>query len=807
MLARLGPDLAYALRLWRLRPGLGFAAIFTIALGVGAVTALFSLVDTVTLRPLPLPSPERVLAVHRVDATHASISQPDAIDLRRRLQAFDAFAVAIPDWSLDWQHQGTPERLIGVLTEAEYFRVVDRPAIVGRLLDAGDDKKGASAVVVLAENFWRRRFDADRGVLGTHLSLSGVDAIVVGVAPTAADLYASDPAVYVSTPAFAPWALGSAGSNNFEAVARAKAGVSVEVARADLRRASAQRAKDFPQGSDKQLDGTAFLEMLTLNQRSSLWTLLGAAVLLLVLAGANVAALLLVRTSTRHGEMALRRALGAGAGRLAQQLLVEGATLAIAGGALGVLFAQGLLRGLILVLPESLPRVAQASVDLRALAVCAGVSLLGALVFSLAPLLHLRRGDHGFRAGRGVGSSASRRTLGAFVALEVAIAVALLGSASLLLRSYAGLAREPLGFDPQHTLVADLVLPESRYIRIEPQSAAVRRIVETLQHTPGVTGAAFVSGLPLSPGSGIGHSLVAEGIDFGSDDPGARYRPFHGDYFGAMRIGVLAGRGIATTDLDDGARPAWVNRRFVETYLKGREPLGQRIAWKPGEASPAEQGPQWMHIVGVVDDVKTGTLRDGDEPAVYAPYLQREDNWIRFGALVARVEGDPLAYRDALQAAVASADSAVPLDKTMSLAQRAAGSLARDRFNVLVVGAFAALAVLLGLQGIFGVVAYAVERRRAELALRIALGAAPAQATALMFRDGMRQALLGSVLGVFLAMVFARLAQRLLFGISAQDPSVPIAAAFAVLCVCALAIWWPARRAAAADPRVALRSE
>jgi putative ABC transport system permease protein len=352
------------------------------------------------------------------------------------------------------------------------------------------------------------------------------------------------------------------------------------------------------------------------------------------------------------------------------------------------------------------------------------------------------------------------------------------------------------------------VLPEARYSEIAPQSRAVTTMVDALAREPGVAAAGWVVGTPLSGGCCMGHGVVVEGEERPAGERrGTRVRLFHGDYFGALATPVVRGRAPAANDFADGERVAWVNRAFARSFFGDADPVGRRIAWRPGEATDAALGPQWMRIAGVVEDYRAVSMREGDEVAVYAPYVQRDDNWVRFGHLVARVEGDPSAYREALERAVAAADAAVPLAGFETLRERVQGALARDRFALQLVGGFGAIALLLGLQGVFGVVAFTVERRRAEIALRLALGAPASRAASMVLRDGAKQVLAGLLAGVAGALVAGRMAESLLHGVDARDPLAFLVAILALAAAGALAVWLPARRATRVEPMAVLRAE
>ncbi len=775
-------------------PGFAVTAIATLALGVAGITVVWALTEAVLLEPLPLPGSGQIVAMYRVGRDEAGVSLPDSIALRERLHRFEAVSVVAPDFALDRVDGDRPQRVRAALVESTYFQVVALAPVHGRLLTPADDRPGAAAVAVLGEGYWRSAFAANPDVLGRQLMLSGVSTEIVGVIADRADMGEAGIELWASIPPFAPWAPSSPGSNNFELVGRVAANATVAQARAELATVSAELARERS-NPDKVLDAMPMLEFVTAGARQGLWLLLSAVSLLLLLATANIAALVLVRSNRRAAELSLRHALGASRGQLLRQLLAEGLLLGLIGGTLGIVLAIagfGLLRDLA---ADALPRLATAAVDLSVVTVAGVVALLSALMSSALPALRVRSERAATRVV-GIGNQRSEtRALARLITLEVALASALLGATGLLAQSFLALNALPLGFDPGGVISGEVVLPESRYDQLEPQSSAFTSMVQALSAQPGVEHAALVVGPPLTAGQGIGHTLLVEGATL--DDAGARYRPFVGDYFSAMGMPVLAGRGIAPGD-DTGERLAWVNQTFVRQYLAGREPIGARVAWKPGEAG-ADDAPRWMRVVGIVADVRGSALRVDEPPVVYAPYVQREANWIRFGTLVARVKGDPDSYRDTLARAVQAGDPALPLGEVASMRDRSDRALARDRFMLQLVALFAGLALLLGAQGVFGVVAFAVEQRRTEIGVRLALGARPAQAMTTLMRSTLTPILIGSGLGLLLAVAAGRVLSSLLFAVSATDPVALTAAAVTLISAALLAAWLPARRAQRVD--------
>lgn len=794
-------ELRQALRQLRRYPGFAVNAIVTMALGIASVTAVYALVEAILLEPLPIPAPEQVVAVHRYGARDAHLSLPDVIWLREHWGAAAAIATVSPDFALDRTDGELPVRVRATLVEADYFRVVPLPPLLGRLLQRSDDQVGAPPVVVLGERYWRQQFAADPQVLGRVLVLSGISATVVGVAADAADIGESDTDLWAPLPPFAPWAPGSPGSNTFAAVARLDATRAPAEARTELQAVSRALAT-LRDNDGKVLDATPWLSYHTAGAREGLWLLLAAAGLLLALATANVAALVLVRTVKREAELSLRHALGATRGAILRQLLAEGCWIGAAGALLGIVLASVAFELIRAQAAFALPRLAGADLDGSVLLMALLSTGVSVLLFSALPAWRVRSERSTARAS-GIGQSRSTaRSLRMLITLEVALASALLGSALLLAQSFVALSALPLGFNPGGVTTGDVVLPDARYNDRETQTRAFTAMVDALAQAPGVREAALVVGPPLSGGQGISHTLLIEGRELG--DANAAYRPFLGDYFAAMGVPLRAGRAIEPGDAG-GERVAWVNEAFVRRFLATQDPLRARVSWLPGEAGP-DPLPRWMRVVGVVSDVRGSSLRSDDQPTVYAPYTQREASWIGFGTLVARVEGDPGAYRDTLARAVIAGDPALALGEVATMNQRSERVLASDRYVLQLVGMFATFALLLGLQGVFSVVAFAAQQRRTEMGVRLALGACPAQAMQVLVRATLPQILAGTTLGLALTILGGRMLGSLLYGVTAFDPLTLTLTALLLLGAGAVAAWLPARGAGRIDLTETLRS-
>jgi putative ABC transport system permease protein len=797
-------DLRFGWRRLVREPRLAVAVILMIALGIGSSAAIFTIVNGVLLQPMVLPGADRVVAVHRLDSREGDLSQPDAADIRQEARSLAAFGVAATGWSLDMLVGGEPVHLAGALTEAGYFKALGLPSVEGRLLLPSDDAPGAPAVAVLGENFWRTRFGGDRSVVGRTITISDVPTTIVGIAPARADVFDAGVDAWVTILPFAAWGHESRGSNNFAAMARLAPGTSLRSANEELKVVTQRLEARYPDTNHgKILTLTPLQDFLVSDVKRGLWLLLGAVLLVLLISTANVATLLLLRASARMKEVGVRQALGAAPWRIARQLLTEGVLLSLVGGTVGVTVAWIGFGALKRFMPASLPRLEETGPDLRVLLFSLALSIVTGIGFSLAPVLRLR-GNRSLMAlglARGVIRGGGRRLLAPLVVGEIALALVLLAGAALLLRSFTNLLEVPLGFDPKGVAVGEVVLPESRYAEPARQTAAFRRMVEVLREKPGITDAAFLVGRPQGAAA-IGHGFTIEGRTYApGDEPGARYRPYLGNIFDVLGIRLLRGR--IPVEREGGLHEAVVNERFVERHLAGVNPIGVRFAWR----AEAGKAPVWTTIVGVAQNIKSGAIRENDSPAVYAPYLQREDDWIRFGTLLAKVDGAPATYRQTLQDAVSASDAMVPLESFTTLQAEVDQALAADRFSLRLVSLFGIIALILSMQGIFSVVSYDVEQRRAELSLRMALGARSSDVLGLVLRRGTQYALGGLLLGGAGAVALTRTMDSLLYETSTQDPIALGGAAIVLGLVCVTAVTFAGLRVTRLDPASVLASD
>ncbi len=796
-------DLRYAFRFFKKSPGFFLLAVGTLAFGIGANAAIFTLVNGVLLNPLPLPSGERIAFLTR----SGDVSLPDGVDWRARNRSFESISLFLRTWAFDWTGTNEPERLMGTVADADFFRVLGVRPVLGRFFGASDDRLGADRVIVLSNGFWKRAFGSERSVIGRKIRLSDHLATIIGVAPPEADFLHDGVDLYVPAAVEAPWAIEERGTNNFDAIGRLRPGVSIGRAREEMVAITTDLSRIYPRtNAHKIVRPILLLEFLVKSIRPALLVLLAAVGLVLLLACLNLASLLLARASVRQPEIALRVALGASRGRIVRQLVTEGLLLSSLGGALGVALASLGKDALIALAPGALPRASEIGLDLRVVLFGVLLAFVTGIAFGLAPALSIGRTDPALalaRAGRGGdGGRAQHRTLGFVVSVEVALACLLLVGAGLLLGSFRKLSSAPLGFAPDHVLTASLVLPESRYSERGPQTRAFEGIVAESARIPGVISAASVIGAPLESG-GIGGGLKIEGRPepLPKERPSARSRPVVGNYFATLRLGVVKGRALTPADREGTLPVAVVNRQFVREVFPSEDPIGRRILWNGWGADV------WMTIVGVTEDVRRSDIAAPDEAAVYTPYSQRPASWQRFGTLVLRTSGDPAAYGRSLRRAVWAVDPRLTLSDVRTMEESKASALASRRFSSHLLTGFGVAALLLALQGIAGVLSYSVAQRRREFGIRIALGASAGDIFASVLRRALRLTALGLAAGLVGALALTRLISGLLYGITASDPATYAVAAGIVVVTALVACAVPARRAMRVDPMVAIRAE
>jgi len=812
MIHDLAQDLRFALRTMRHQPGHTSVAILTLAVGIGASTAIFSLVNAIVLRPLPFRDPDRLVLVEtrRVADNKRPFTIPDYVDYREQNRTLEGLA-AYTRWSANLTGRGEPERLQGMRISANAFELLGVRAAVGRALRPEDDTPGREHVVLLSDAFWRRRFAADPGCVGQSLVLNDEVFTIAGVLPPDFISPVRDAEITIPlAPDTDPLRHVRTSVNFLRGIGRLRAGVPREQAEADLTRIQLQLARLYPDGDGAKIGLmlTPLAETIVGDFRVTLWTLLGAVGVLLLIACVNLANLALVRAAARRHEFAVRTAVGATGGRLVRQLVTESLVLAAFGGAAGVFLALWSVPLLLRLNPQGLPRTAEVAVDLPVLGFALALTLVAGVIFGLAPAwnamrvdLHAELKEDGRGTSGGPRRDRARRLL---VVGETALSVLLLIAAALLVQSFAGVSAVPPGFDAERVLTVRLSLPQARY----PDRATLLRFHDALEarlaSAPGVEAAGSVSILPLSG--------MLSAVDFTIDGREARvrevlntsYRIADGGYFKAMGIPVLAGRAFDARDRDGTPAAALVSRSFAERFWPKASPIGARVHINDNEGPPRP-----IEIVGVVGDVKHEGLDAESKLMLYVAAAQlHPDQVAQYGGSqfwVVRTKADPASLSGAVRDAIAKVDPLAPAANLRPLAQYVETSVAPREFSMRLLVAFAVVALALAGMGLYGVIAHGVAQRRRELAIRVALGAQRGDLLRLVVGQAMRVSAIGVALGLVAAYFLTRLMASLLFGVSATDP--PTFAAIAVLqmAVALMACWLPASRAAQADPLGAMR--
>ena len=800
-------DVKFGARVLLKSPAFTAVAVLVVALGVGANTAIFSVVNAVLLRPLPFEEPERLVRVFGTNARRNSLRRPHSFpnfaDLRAQNGAFEAMS-AYSGTTAALSTGDAPEQITGVSATGEIFRVLRTKPAAGRLLAPEDERAGGSAAVVISHGLWQRRFGGDPSVVGRHVKLDGRDREIVGVTPAGFGFeFVPEPADFWTTIDPGDELGSQRGAIWLESIGRLKPGVTVEQARSEMATVMGRLEQQY-QDSNAGI-GTNLIpahEDLVGDLRPTLLVLLGAVGFVLLIACANVANLLLARATGRGREIAVRVALGAGRVRIVRQLLTESLLLAAAGGLLGLLLATWGVELLAAFVPENVPRFGETGLDPTVLGFTVAATALTGLLFGLAPALQASRLDlneslkEGGRSGMdGRGRSRVRSLL---IVAEVALSLILLVGAGLLVKSFIKLRSTDPGFDPNNTITASLSLASVRYAEEEQIDRFYRQLIERVRQLPGVESVGAVTPLPLT-GNGMAFTFRVVGQP--DPPPGQRQsasaKIVTPDLFRAMGVPLRKGRAFDDRDRG-GAPPAIiVNEAFARRYLPGEEPLGKRLRLGINNIEG--------EIVGVVGDVRGASLATEPTPEYYIPHAL-----VPFGdaSLVVRTStSDPAALAPALRAAMNELDREQPLYDVRTMQALVARSVARQRFSMTLIAVFAALAVALASAGIFSVMSFLVAQRTHEIGIRMALGAQRRDILRLVVGHGMALTLAGLALGLVGSFFLTRLMTGLLYQVSAKDPAVFAGIPVLLAAVALFACYLPARRATKVDPMVALRYE
>jgi putative ABC transport system permease protein len=809
-------DIRYSLRRLVKSPAFTFVVVLTLALGIGANTAIFSAVNAVLLRPLAFRDPERLVTIEHFYPSLGDLKTPASApgfrDYQARCHAFESMAVET-NWAANLTGVGEPVRIQGARVSGRYFTTLGMPALVGRTLLSGEDSAGHDRVVVLSYGIWQRLFGGERSVVGQTLSLNGEGYQVVGVMPR--DFRgAFNREVELWTPVvFRPDQLVDAerGHEFLNLVARMRPGVPPEQAAAEVRTLAAQLKTEYPDAysSDWSLVTTPLAQRTIGSVRPALLVLLGAVGFVLLIACANVANLLLARAAARSKEIAVRTALGASRERLLRQLLTESLLLALTGGLLGLGLAYWGVRSVAALNPGNLPRADEIGIDGSVMAFTLVVSVLTGLLFGLAPALHAAAADlHGMLKEGGRGSAGDRSGQGLrrmLVVAEVALALTLLTGAGLLVKSFARLQGVDPGFDPDRLLTFNLALPPARYPSDTQQIAFTDQVLPALAAVPGVRAVGSTSVMPF------GGSWSTSSFEIEAYQPPPKVPNPWGDirivspgFFDALRIPLRRGRAFTEQDRLGAPLVAVVDDELVRRYWPKDEPIGKRITYGPPPGVADTSAREWIEVVGVVGHTKHEGLDAENRVQVYLPYAQRG---IPFLAVAVRTAGEPSRYEKALRAAVRSVDPDQPIANVRTMDDLINQSVGQRRLSMLLLSVFSGIALVLASIGIYGLMSYSVTQRSRELGVRIALGADRADVLRLVLRQGMRLALTGIVLGVGAAFALTRLIESQLYGVKATDPATFTVVAGLLALTALAANFIPALRATRVDPAVVLRDE
>ncbi len=807
-------DLRYSARKLLHTPAFTIVAVATLAIAIGATTAVYSIVDGVLLEPLPFRAPSQLVRIESTgrDGKPFPLSPADFLDYRDQSASFTGMAQFAPGSANFATDGGEPIRLDRLTVGPSFFSVLGLSPIRGRFFATTEGTPQAANVVVISENLWRTRFAGDPAAIGKPITLDERQYNIIGVAPSTAT-YPQTVDVWLPRAIEQSSDPSARGAHQFFAIGRVKAGVAISRAREDIATVAKRLSQQYPD-MDAEFGGNVqpLQDQLVGNLRPTLFAILGAVGLVLLIACANVANLLLIRASARSGEMAVRTALGAATSRIVRQLVTESLLLAFTGAAIGVALAAWLVKSIVAFGPRLLPRLAEVSVNGRVLAVSALVALVTGIVFGLVPALYTARPDIASmlrESVRGSSRGGVNRMRSALVVAEMTLAVVLLIGAGLLIKSFVALTHVDPGFRTENVVTFDLSLPPAKYATDASRVAATTNLISRLSALPGTQSVGVVNGRPL------GRMLMMTMFDVAGQPPNdpmhrtiTEVHPASPSFFGAMGMTLKQGR--LFTDAEnrrDGHQVLVINEELARRYFPGQNPVGKEIMLGVSyneQLTPADTMGLHGEIVGIVADVKQRGLSAELFPMVYVPYdvLPGTQN-----SVVVRTNGSTSAVESAIRTQVKQVDPRLPVVGLSTMAQVVAESVAQPRFYMTMLAAFAGIALLLAALGIYGVISYTVAQRSRELGIRIALGASKQRVLGLVLGEGLTLTLVGVGLGLAAAFGLTRLISSMLFGVAAVDVVTFGSVAATLVGVALLASWLPARRAAAVDPLIAMRAE
>ncbi|HSE23835.1 MAG TPA: ABC transporter permease [Pyrinomonadaceae bacterium] len=806
-------DMRYGARVLTKHRGFTAVAVLTLALGIGANTAIFSVVNELLLRPMAYRDAEKIVMLWEVtpEGRHQNTtSRANFRSWREQASSFEDIS-AFTDQRLNLTGEGEPEELSVQFATPELFKILGVDPILGRPL-VSEDAAAKSSVAVLSYGLWQRRFGARPDIVGQSITLNGVPFLVVGVMPPSFQFHIKQrsgtgrPPELWSVLSMRTGALANDRGRFLSVVGRLKPGISVDQANAELRTIATRLSAEAPQFNfNYGAEVLPLREQFFGNIRRSLWLLLGAVGFVLLIACANVANLLLSLATSREKEIALRAALGASRLRVVRQLLTESLMLAIFSSLMGLGFAWLGIKALIAISPKDLVSLQDTNLNLKVLLWTLGVSVLTGIVFGLAPALHVTRLDLNNalkEGGKGETGQAggSRKLRSLLVVSEIALAVVLLASAGLLIKSFIRLQEVDRGFNSANVMTMVVRLPEAKYKEDQQVVDFFRQALDHITALPEVRAAGVINYLPFygGLGSATGFTIDGQPVPAPGQEPTTDVRVADPGYFKTLEIPLLRGRQFSDTENREAKHVVLINEALARKYFPGEDPIGKRIDVGMFE------GPNPTEIIGVVGNVRYETLIDSFEPAVYFPHPELAYSFMTF---VVRTEGNPNAIAPALQREIRTLDPNQPVSDVRTMEQVMSDTFSRARFNTLLLALFAALATLLSAVGIFGVMNYSVALRTREIGLRVAIGAQPRQVLLLILRQGLVLTIVGVVIGLLAALALTRLLSGLLFGVAAVDPPTFATISVLLIAVSLVACYLPARRAMKIDPLLALRSD
>jgi putative ABC transport system permease protein len=808
LMETLWQDLRYGARMLIKNPGFTLIAVTTLALGIGANTAIFTVVNAVLLRPLPYPEADRLVQIMR----SAWFGQSEAVSASTFLywqqhnQVFEAMAALdLLGTGFSLSSDGEPEHVSKLRVSADYFRVLGATPALGRSFTSEEDRPGGANVALISNSFWVRRFGGDPSIIGKTISLSGEAYTVVGVMPSgfvcrpSADIWVPLRPVFKS--------LDDAGAQ-FIVLARLKPGAGFKAAQIDMKRVGGQLGKEFPNliVREETAAVVSYHKHLVGDIRPALLILLGAVGFVLLITCANVANLLLARATARNKEMAIRAALGAGSLRLVRQLLTESTLLALAGGACGLLLSSWSLKGLLALTPGSLPQFSDVRIDARVLILTLLIALITGILFGLVPALQTVRIDlnNSLLAGSGRSTARRARLRNVLILVEISLSLVLLVGAALLTRTFVNLRGVNPGFDPHNVLTMKLSLTEAKYDTTQAVWNLFRQVVARAEALPGVESAAFVTSLPMEQGTDQPFKIEGEDKVY----VGSEFRAITPNYFRAMSIPLRQGRYFLDADYTPSAGVVIINEALARKYFPSRNPIGRHLIITSGIVAHRPR-----EVVGIVGDIREFGLDNPAQPTLFIPAAHISDsaaplfNKIFPASFVMRTKVSSMSLQAALQNEVLAVDSMKSVFSVRPLEDLLADSIARRQFAMLLLSIFAVIALFLASVGIYGVMSYSISQRTHEIGIRVALGAQTRDVFWLVIGEGIKLAFLGVLIGLGGAWALMRLLKTLLFGVSATDPTTFAVIALFLIGVVLLACYLPARRAMKVDPLVALRCD